>query len=80
MTKCKLAKSAINYYRTGQYIVKQELYIKLAETEYNALCSYDTYYRRTPKRDLEYGIRFAFRKNIEGRRLPSNMYMRKYIE
>ena len=42
--------------------------------------SFDAYYRRTLKRDFEYGMAFKEKTDIEGKRLPSTAYSRTYIE
>ena len=36
--------------------------------------------KRTPKRDKEYEIFFCHRRHIDGKRLPSTMYARTYID
>lgn len=70
---------ADNVYRTKNFIVKQMLVIQESEGEDNLLISYDTYYRRTTKRDLAYNMAFMDKSNIEGRRLPSSTYARTYV-
>ena len=42
--------------------------------------SRDTYYRCTPKRDREFEAAFADRKNVNGKRIPTAMYTREYID
>ena len=42
--------------------------------------SYDTYYLRTPDLDAIYEYMFSDRKNIDGKRLHTSMYVRTYIE
>lgn len=49
-------RGADNVYRTKYFIVKQTLVIQKSEGEDNLLISYDTYYRRTTKRDLAYNM------------------------
>lgn len=70
---------ADNVYRTRHFIVKQVLIIQKGEEEANQIVSYDVYYKRTPVLDRAYEIAFDDRKVINGKRLPSNMYIRKYI-
>ena len=60
---------ATNVYRTRGYIVKQCVAL-----------SRDTYYRCTPKRDREFEAAFADRKNVNGKRIPTAMYTREYID
>lgn len=71
---------ANNVYRTKHYIVKQIIGVRCSEQENNVIFSFDTFYRRTAKRDKAYEKRFRERKNVNGRRLPTTMYARTYIE
>ena len=71
---------ANNVYRTRDYIVKQVIGVRLSDELNNVVFSFDTYYHRTKKRDKIYEKAFAARKNIDGRRLPTTMYARTYIE
>ncbi len=71
---------AMNVYRTRDYIVKQVLGVKYSDVENNMVLSHDTFYRRTKKRDREYERIFWERKNIDGKRIPSTMYARTYID
>ena len=71
---------ADNVYRTRHFIVKQVLGIHESEEENNQVISVDTYYRRTPKRDLAYNLAYQDKVNLEGKRLPSTMYTRTYID
>ena len=45
----------------------------------NVLISYDTYYLRNSKRDLAYNIFNLRKKKREGRRIPTMLYSRRYI-
>ena len=70
---------ATNVYRTGEYIVKQQ--ITLHDSELGSyLLSRDTYYRCTDKRDREFEEAFAYRININGKRMTTSMHIRKYID
>ena len=82
MTTCKqnFAKDATNVYRTENYIVKQVFGIQLDNKVGNVTMSYDTYYLRTPELDAIYEYMFSDRKNIDGKRLNTTMYVRTYIE
>ena len=71
---------ADNVYRTKNFIVAQTLGIHASEEEDNQVISVDTYYRRTLKRDLAYRMAFQEKTNIDGKRLPSTMYSRTYID
>lgn len=66
---------ATNVYRTKGYIVKQQ--ITLHDSELGSyLLSRDTYYRCTDKRDREFEEAFAYRININGKRMPTSMHIR----
>lgn len=80
MDKAKNAKLFENVYRTRDYIVKQELYLIVNAEQNNAVLSIDTYYRRTLLRDSKYQLLYKERKHIDGKRLPSNTYIRTYID
>ena len=80
MDKVKNEKLFENVYRTRDYIVKQELYLIVNAEQNNAVLSVDTYYRRTLLRDSKYLLLYKDRKHIDGKRLPSNTYIRTYIE
>ena len=85
MEKAKNEKLFENVYRTRDYIVKQELYLIVNAEQNNAVLSVDTYYRRTLLRDSKYRdskylLLYKDRKHIDGKRLPSNTYIRTYIE
>ena len=47
---------------------------------YNVLISYDTYYVRTQKRDKEYEYGMSEKQNIDGKRMRTSMYARRYVE
>lgn len=70
---------ADNVYRTKKYIVKQRVSLQRSESEDNVLISYDTYYLRNPKRDLAYNIFNSRKKKSEGRRIPTMLYSRRYV-
>ena len=53
---------ANNVYRTRDYIVKQVIGVRLSDEFNNVVFSFDTYYRRTKKRDKIYEKAFAARK------------------
>ena len=72
--------NASNVYRTKDFIVKQEIHIGTDGYDTNQVVSVDTYYKRTPEREVAYKAVFKDRKRINGRRLPSTMYTRTYVE
>ena len=80
MDKAQNEKLFENVYRTRDYIVKQELYLIVNAEQNNAVLSIDTYYRRTLLRDSKYQLLYKERKHIDGKRLPSNTYIRTYID
>ncbi len=71
---------ADNVYRTKHFIVKQVMEIHENSVENNSVISYDTYYRRTLKRDLAYNMAYQDKANLDGKRLPSTIYTRTYVE
>ena len=71
---------ADNVYRTKYFIVKQKIGIQKDCEQNNIVFSHDTYYRRTLLRDLEYEIAFKYKKQMNGKRLPTTMYARVYVE
>ena len=80
MDKAQNEKLFENVYRTRDYIVKKELYLIVNAEQNNAVLSVDTYYRRTLLRDSKYQLLYKDRKHIDGKRLPSNTYIRTYID
>lgn len=78
-TTLDFLQDADNVYRTSKYIVKQVLVLQEYDDENTLLMSYDTYYRRNIQRDCAYNIKFRERTNLEGKRLPSTIFSRKYI-
>ena len=80
MNKTESERQYENVYRTRDYIVKQELYLIVVGEQNNAVLSVDTYYRRTLVRDNRYLLLYKDRKHSNGKRLPSNSYIRKYID
>jgi len=76
----EFAVGAINVYRTKYFIVKQSVSVNCDEFEGNSVISHDTYYMRTRKRDAEYEQLFGARRNLNGKRLPTTMYTRRYVD
>ena len=71
---------ATNVYRTRGFIVKQVVEIRNDCEQGIVVASHDTFYRRTKVRDAEYELTFFVRNHINGKRLPTTMYSRKYVE
>lgn len=71
---------ATNVYRTKHYIVIQDITISVDEYDEPIVLSRDTYWQRTILRDYHYLYKFKDRKHIDGKRLHSTTYTRKYIE
>ena len=72
--------NATNVYRTKGFIVKQETHIVTDSSGASQVVSDDTYYKRTQEREIAYTTVYGKRKNKNGKRLPSTMYTRTYIE
>ena len=72
--------NAHNIYRTADFIVKQYLSTEITENCNIILMSEDTYYARTDKRDREFESIFGCRDNVDGKRIRSTMFTRKYVE
>ena len=77
--KIDFLEDATNVYRTKNYIIKQKIYIKTDIFCNILLFSQDFYYLRTKHRDFGFDIMFRNRSNIDGHRLHSNSYLKKYI-
>lgn len=76
----KMLQVATNVYRTDNYIVCQIVGLKNDTELDSAAISQDAYFARTPARDHLYEDVFEDRIHIDGRRLPTNMYSRRYID
>ena len=71
---------AHNVYRTKDFIVKQVLKAGYSFDTDNGLVSVDTFYVRTPERDALYEEIFEAKgERIDGKRMQSTMYTRKYV-
>lgn len=71
---------ASNVYRTKNYIVRQILTIQEKCESGNELFSFDTFFKRTKKRDKQYDIAFSDRLNIDGKRLHSSAHSKHYVD
>ena len=72
--------NATNVYRTRGYIVRQEIVLQDDDALGTYLFSRDTYFLCTPKRDREFEEVFADRVDLNGSRIKTAMYLRRYVE
>lgn len=88
-SKCEYAKSgkvpdflerATNVYRTKFFIVRQQIMYRRDSLLGAYLCSRDTFYCRTPERDRQFEAAFPRREEKDGKRIPTLMYIRTYID
>ena len=70
---------AQNVYRTRKYIVVQDLWLNESVDGSTVLFSKDAYYLRNKKNDKAYEKEFCDRKYINGKRVHTTMYTRKYF-
>jgi hypothetical protein len=70
---------AMNVYRTRKYIVTQDIYLNEYFDGSSILFSRDTYYLRNKKFDKQYESNFKEREYINGKRVHTIMYTRKYF-
>ena len=69
-----------NIYRTKDFIIVQKLAVRELNGEAQLMSS-DTFYRRTPLRDMQYDKIFEFRgRKINGKRIVSNIAVRKLAQ
>ncbi len=71
---------ATNVYRTKKYIVKQNLYMDYDINNSSILFSQDIYYLRNKKIDRLFDLIFQDRQHLDGKRVRSTSYSRKYIQ
>lgn len=76
----EFCKDAVNVYRTKKYIVKQDILVEGTENGETLIFSNDVFYERTKSRDKEFEAIFAERQYINGKRLPSTSYTRRYVK
>jgi len=70
----------LNVYRTRDFIVEQDVRIQYDRRDGNLIVSHDKYFRRTPKLDADYERLFIRRIHVDGKRFPTSMYTREYVE
>ena len=81
MTTVDYFMEADNVYRTKNYIVCQKVSLCRSGKGNTLLLSEDTYLLRTYKRDSEYELVYKVRgKKINGKRMRSGTYTRKYVD
>ena len=73
-----LLREADNVYRTNDFIVLQKFIVRSNQGSALSM-SYDTYYLRTPERDVAYNHVFKGRALLEGKRLRASTYIRQYV-
>ena len=73
-------KDAVNVYRTKHYIVKQDISLERDDNGDIIVLSTDVFYERTFLRDKQYECVFAKRKFINGNRVPSTSFSRRYVK
>lgn len=71
---------AINVYRTNKHIVVQKIGLKFDTEDDNILYSFDIFYQRNKNRDKEYENIFGNKTNIDGKRIKTAMYSRRYVK
>ena len=76
----EFCEDAVNVYRTKRYIVKQDISVEMTDGIETITFSSDVFYERTKIRDKQYEHVFAERKHINGKRLPSTSYTRRYVK
>ncbi|MBQ4558650.1 MAG: hypothetical protein IJA61_04680 [Clostridia bacterium] len=81
MTTVDYFMEADNVYRTKDYIVCQKVSLCRSGKGNTLIMSDDVYLLRTRKRDTDYELVYKVRgKNINGKRMRSASYIRKYID
>ena len=71
---------ADNVYLTPNYIVIQQIIVTEVGLKEAEIVSYDTYIRRSKSRDFAYHLSYHDKQVFCGRRLPSTLYTRTYID
>lgn len=71
---------AINVYRIRKHIVVQKIGLKFDAEDDNILYSFDIFYQRNKHRDKEYESIFSGKSNINGKRIKTAMYSRRYVK
>ena len=80
MSLYNLLADATNVYRTKHFIIKQIVVIDCNEKIDSAIFSQDTFIKRNKSRDKEYEKMYGERMNINGKRMPTNMCARRYVD
>lgn len=78
--KIDFCEDAMNVYRTKKYIVKQNISVETTESGESIVFSNDVFYARNKHLDKQYESIFAERTYIDGKRLPSTSYARRYVK
>lgn len=81
MTTVDYLMEADNVYRTNDYIVCQKISLCRSGKGNTLIMSDDVYLLRTKKRDIDYELVYKVRgRNINGKRMRSGSFTRKYID
>lgn len=80
MSLYKLLNDATNVYRTKHFIIKQVVVIDCHDEIDSGIFSQDTFIKRNKSRDKEYEKLYEQRMNINGKRMPTNMCARRYVD
>ena len=76
----ELCENATNVYRTNKYIVKQSFCLECNDAGEVLAFSKDVFYARNKLRDFQYERAFANREFINGKRIPTMSFSRRYIK
>ena len=76
----RVYENATNVYRTEKYIVKQDIFVEQDVLGNSGIYSNDTYYLRNKKLDKEFEFLFKNRDCVNGKRVHSTIYKRKYFK
>lgn len=81
MTTVDYFSEADNVYRTKDYIVCQKISLCRSGNGNTVIMSNDIYLLRNRKRDSDYELVYKVRgRQINGKRMRSGSYLRKYID
>ena len=68
-----------NVYRTKDFIVAQHISLAYDEAVGAVSVSDDVYYKRTASRDMNFDFIQMGEMILEGRRIPTQSYIRRYV-
>lgn len=76
----EILKEAMNVYRTKNYIVKQNFFIEYDQSGESRIHSDDIYILRNKKLDKAFYNMFSSREYLDGKRVHTATYIRRYIK